>query len=542
MKSNNKIILINPPTTDPQETSLYFPMALLTLGGVIKKTGFEAELWDFDLFFKRSGNCSENHFKKLLKHGVLGANTPIFAISSICSNFPMALWMAQQIKEILPESLIVLGGPQPSSLPKEILEHFPCVDLVVCGEGEIPLEQLIKYDFSREAFKEIPGLAYRQDRVNSKDGVIQMNDRPALIENLDDIPFPDYSLINFQDYIREKPGQFFVNVEVGRGCPFKCTFCSTSIMWARKFRVKSPKRIFDEMMWLYRHYGFTAFDFIHDNFTTSRKFVLDFCHYMIENNHKNFKWFSSSRTDCIDNARVDLMQEAGLVGLFFGLESGSERMQKVIQKNLDFAHFENLLTHVNNKKLRNTTAFILGFPEETLDDMNATIRKAMHYKSLGTQRVFLSKLSALAGTGIHQKNKDQLKELSYCSTLSPQKYALEEINQLIEQYPDLFSSFYHVPHPECSLEYLTKFIEFSHLLVNGDAKWILNFMDENHLEASEIFHYWEPWSEQKGIYYQHYRQLAMKQFHSIFEEFLNFVEKSIAADGVTHETPIKQAL
>src|SRR5215470_8706233 len=269
-----KVCLINPPTTDPAERNVYFPMALLTLGGVLKRQGVEAELWDFDLFFKRNGNTTERHFLKMLRAGVESCGAEVFGISSICSNFPMAIYIAQWIKAYRPKALVVLGGPQPSSVPRETLERFPCIDIVVAGEGEKTLEGMIAAGFRLEAMRDLPGIAFRCD------GAVCINPKRDLVADMDELPFPDYSLISFQDYIDVLGARFLPSLEVGRGCPFHCTFCSTSLMWEKDFRVKSPARIVAEMRALAETYGFTTFDFIHDNFTTSRKFVLDFCSYL----------------------------------------------------------------------------------------------------------------------------------------------------------------------------------------------------------------------------------------------------------------------
>src|SRR5579885_752870 len=296
-------------------------MALLTLGGVLKKLGVKADLWDFDLYFKNVGNTSESAFRKLLRIGMDGARTDIYGISSICSNLPMALWIAKEIKAYKPKSTVILGGPQPSSVPDLLLERFDFIDLVVIGEGEKTLEDLVRLDFDPDKYAEIPGIAYRAG------GEIKRSAARPLVENMDELPFPDYSLINCEDYEPHQIGAFKAHVEVGRGCPYNCTFCSTAIMWEKNFRVKSPRRIMDEMELLRREYGFTVFNFIHDNFTTSKEFVDRFCDFMMSENAAGLKWSASSRADCLTVERLERMHQAGLASLFFGIETGSPRMQ-----------------------------------------------------------------------------------------------------------------------------------------------------------------------------------------------------------------------
>ncbi|MCL4732074.1 MAG: B12-binding domain-containing radical SAM protein, partial [Planctomycetes bacterium] len=439
-----KMILINPPTTDPAEPSIYFPMALITLGGVLKKLGVEAEVWDFDLYFKKIKNCTEDHLRKLMREGIRGSRSRVFGISSICSNFPMALWMAREIKECRPDSLVILGGPQPSSVPKETLERFEYVDMIVVGEGEKTLEDIVLADFDPDRLLDTPGVALRVGES------VRINSKRALVPNMDDFPFPDYSLVNLQDYIDFQTIPFNPSIEVGRGCPFHCTFCSTSLMWERDFRVKSPARILAEMEVLHRQYGFVRFDFTHDNFTTSRKFVNEFCEYMETHMPREFGWAASSRTDCIDIPRLERMHAIGCSGLFFGVESGSERIQETMKKNLKLDKFEPILIRANELGMLCTTAFILGFPEETEADMDATVLRALHYRALGAHRIFFTKLTALTGTGIYRDFVNQLSEFSSPSTVSQQRYGLPFVVDLIREHPDLFSSYYHVPHPRFS--------------------------------------------------------------------------------------------
>ncbi len=507
------VCLINPPTTDPHEMRPYFPLALLALGGVLKKNNVSTQLWDFDFFFKYRKNMTKKQFLELLFHGVRGSRAKVFCISSICSNFPMAVYLAQEIKRIKPESLILLGGPQPSSVPVPIVERFSFVDAVAVGEGELILQDLIDRDFSKDKLDQIPGLVFfRQGKV------VEVPKR-KLVENLDDLPVPDYSLLDPLQYQKHTGGKFFMSPEVGRGCPFHCTFCSTSVMWERKFRVKSPQRIYSEMQALHKAYGFTAFEFVHDNFTTSRKFVNDFCDFMESHNEENFHWYSSSRTDCISGPLMQRMYNAGCRSLFFGIESGSERMQQIIQKNLNFSNFEPVLEYGNSLGIQSVAAFIMGFPEETFLDMDQTVLRALRYKQLGTANVFLAKLSPLTGTAVYRGYSDQLRELALSSTLSPQNYGLLEVEALILSHPDLFSSFYHVPHPLFSSMGLTCFVEFSHHLINGNIPLAVKLLGMKKNSTTKLFSFWDDWAKEQGIRYWDYRVYSQERFNRDFNRF-----------------------
>lgn len=492
-------------------------MALITLGGVLKKLGVEAALWDFDLYFKKAGNTTEAGFSRLLKAGVVSAGTKIFGISSLCSNFPMAVWISKKIKEYCPDALIILGGPQPSSIPTQILEQFDFIDVVAAGEGEVTLEEMVRCNFDRAALAEIPGVAVRIGQE------IKFNTKRPLVADMDDLPMPDWSLLDLKEYYAPHLEKFPTPVEVGRGCPYNCTFCSTALMWQKDFRVKSPRRILDEMELLHREYDITEFEFVHDNFTTSKKFVGEFCDFMERENTKNFLWHAASRTDCLDIPRLEKMHAVGLKGLFFGIETGSERMQKVIKKGLQFDRFEPILRRANELEIVVTTAFILGFPDEEAEDFDQTVRRALHYKNLDTRWVVFSKLAALTGTDLYRNYVDKLTTPSGLSVFSPQYYGLPYINDLIKKHPDLFSSFYHVPHRLFSSEFLGKFVQFASLLVNGNPKTTLMIMENLRIGVVELFSLWDDWALERDIPCFRHHSYSYERFRKDFAAFLNDV-------------------
>lgn len=509
--STPTICLINPPTTHPWENSVYFPMSLLALGGVLRREGYATTLWDFDLYCKRAGNVSVPQFRRLLRRGIEGVETNVFGISAICSNLPMALWIAQEIKQHRPDATVIFGGPQPSATPHRLLECFSDIDAVVVGEGEETLAELCRARFQPDTFRHIAGIASRHD------GTIHYIPRQGLIAKLDDLPMPEFSLVNLADYREVSRNGVWTSLEAGRGCPFACTFCSTSLMWKRRYRMKSPERILDEMRLLEKLWGVTAFDLIHDNFTTSQKYVEHFCSIMESDGNPKWRWSSSSRVDCLSAEQLKMMNAAGLNGMFFGIETSSARMQQIIGKRLDLTDFDQILRLGRQLGIDMTTAFILGFPEEEAEDIDATVATALHYQLSGADNIFFSKLSPLAGTAIHQQYKDELRPDDYASTASPLHFALPDARNMIRDYPDLFSSFYHIPHPLLSSEELTHFIDFAHGLVCSCADLANILICHKVMTPLELFAQWERWIDSPAATK---RYLVMGDFRTHFRRFL----------------------
>lgn len=522
-----KICLINPPTTSPEEES-YFPMALLVLGGFLKQAGIACHVVDLDLLHRQNFRKNDEYFLKKMIKRLKKAKTDIFGITTICSNFPQAILLAKYIKKKLPRAKIILGGPQVSALPGETMETFPFIDFVVIGEGELTLVDLLKTDLEPSSVSTIKGLCYREGSL------IKQNPPQKLIEDLDELPLPDYDLVDMKDYVETsklagKP--FHVPVEAGRGCPFRCTFCSTNNMWARNFRVKSPARILKEMEYLHKKNGQTLFPLIHDNFTTSKQFIRDFTAYLLAHNRHRLRWTSSSRADCLDDEILMQMVKSGCQGLFFGIESGSMKVQKLMKKNIKLDRYEPLLKKLIASNVHVTTAFILGFPEETEDDINASILTGFAYKKWGASTVFFSQLAPLAGTEITLKNFDKLKltaEQNNC-TRNCVSILRGHARDLIKKHKKLFPSFYTAPTPHLPPISLEGMGLFYHRLFNNKLKFMEILLENKKITPLRLYQDWMIWLKRHfphkldygGIYaLDHFATFAFENYfkNEIFDD------------------------
>ncbi len=136
--------------------------------------------------------------------------------------------------------------------------------------------------------------------------------------------------------------------------------------------LKSPERLIEQMRSIKDSYGINTFDLIHDMFTVDRKRVADFCEALLRSNDE-FNWNCSARTDCVDDDLIALMAKAGCRGIFFGIETGSARLQKTINKGLDLAEAELMIKSTNKRRITTAVSLIYGFPEETMEDVRDTV-------------------------------------------------------------------------------------------------------------------------------------------------------------------------
>lgn len=416
-----------------------------------ERHGFSAEIIDLDQIMQEE-DWANTDFLSSIKRHLEGIKTNIFGITTVCSNYAIALLIANTIKEIHPTSKVILGGVQASLVPLETLEAFPAVDLIVCGEGEITLVELLKSDFNTKNLQRISGLAIRVE------GKPALTSKRKLIKNLDDLPPPNFNLLSIKKYYTEE----FLNnerlvagvIEAGRGCPFNCAFCSTSVMWERQFRTKSPKRILDEMKNLNDLYGFNRFNLIHDNLTTDPKYLQHFCDYF-QNNNPGLKWVTNSRVDCINEQRLEKMAASGCHSIFFGVESASPRIQQKINKPINLQKFPFLLEKCVQLGINTIMGFMIGFPDETIEEIENTLLTSVKYRNTGlTNMVLFNKVAALAATRIFEEQSTNLilhKTSSSFHSIFPN---IPEVWELTAKHPYIFSSSYTIPNKNISDEEL----------------------------------------------------------------------------------------
>ena len=243
----------------------------------------------------------------------------------MCSNFVIALDLADEIKLLSPATHVTFGGPHISLFcPTKTLDRHHSVDTAVVGRRRSHTLQLIRCLEQSGDLSAVLGIAFRRD------GQAFVTARRPLLTDLNLSPRPAYDLIDISSYAKTARSNY-LEVYAGSGCPFLCTFCSTSIVWERKYRTMSADRIVSEMEELSTRHGAVAFNLIHDNLTTNKPFIVEIASLILARG-LNIRWGFSSRVDTIDLDTIRLVSDAGCDYVFFGIESGSERIQATMKK------------------------------------------------------------------------------------------------------------------------------------------------------------------------------------------------------------------
>jgi len=524
---------IDPELTAGVRSNTGAQLGVLTLAALLRRQNYNICIINLDdLFFdfvKRDSNRpslihdaritrvtfepSESFLSFVAGH--LPANGfEVFGLSSICSSYPLTLRLADEIRRQNPRAKIILGGPQASVVDVATMREFPAVDIIVRGEADDTLPVLLRLLENHDPdWERTPGITFRRGSQ------VIRNPNAPVVENLDRLPLPAFDL---DSTLRERGG---VHLEIGRGCPFACTFCSTNDFFRRNFRLKSPPRMIADITSIKQEYGLNYFSLVHDMYTIDRKKVVAFCEAILASGEK-FTWGCSARTDCVDDALLALMAQAGCTGIFFGIETGSQRLQHVINKKLDLAEALQRIECADRNGIHTTVALIAGFPEETREDLRDTIHFFIDSLRFDHAEPQCSLLAPLAATPVYDQHKHHLVFDQIFSDMSHQSWQKDPVEiEMIKAHPDIFPNFYAIPTDHLDRSYVNEAIDFVTYLATW-FRWLAVAILQDSGDLLKVFDRWQQWrSERKSsdsgddtdwtFYYSH------RRFH---QEFLEFVE------------------
>jgi radical SAM superfamily enzyme YgiQ (UPF0313 family) len=278
--------------------------------------------------------------------------------------------VAKIVKDFNRNIPVVLGGAHPTIMYDQIMEHYSFIDYIVLGEGEKTFLEIAQ----GKKPMQIHGLVYRD-----KDRIVKTVAR-KFAENLDDIPFPAWHLIDIKKYPARGKGLIRginlekeprVSVIFSRGCKGHCDFCSTWWIW-RGWRHRSAKNMADEVELLYRDYGIKHFCFADDAMTVNRQVTIELCDEIVSR-RMNIAFFVTTRTDCVDEIVLQKLKEAGCYGVSFGIETGSLELLIKMGKENDIDTSEQAIKLTKKAGLTVTALLIVGNIGETNETVKDTI-------------------------------------------------------------------------------------------------------------------------------------------------------------------------
>ena len=367
-----RVTLIEPKN---EHLHIFSRFELPRLGGILLATilrdqGYEARA----LFMSRR------------EISALPLETDLVGISVITATAPAAYALADEYRSRgVP---VVMGGPHVSFLPEEALEH---ADYCVAGEGEKAFPLLLSALNGQGKLEEVPGLVWKEA------GVARRNAPATPVEDLDTLPFPDFSLLTMGRGMKLASaggGKITVPVQTSRGCPFDCTFCSVTGMFGRRYRHRSTASVIAELSRLdpRRHLIF----FYDDNFTANPRRTKELLREMIRL-RLGFHWSTQVRSDVArDPELLDLMARAGCTTLFIGFESVDPVALREMKKNQSVEEIRTAIRAIRAHRIHVHGMFVFGFDSDTPATTRATVDFALAEKIDSAQFLLLTPLPGSA--------------------------------------------------------------------------------------------------------------------------------------------------
>ncbi|MEM4828744.1 MAG: radical SAM protein [Nitrososphaerota archaeon] len=355
------LLLISPPTSSVVKEILGAsgpPLGLAYLAVVAEEQGWKVRIID---------GLTEGLSMQDIAGIVRSLQPEVAGITATTPAIYDAYEIARIVKEHSPNSLVLLGGPHATFMAHEVLEECPYIDVVVRGEAEETLKEILERIERGGDLSGVAGITYRAgDRIRE-------NPPRGFIDDLDSLPIPAYNLLPMEKYVVDRVR--YAAIVTSRGCPYGCIFCSSSLQFGKRWRAHSPERVLEELMILRYDYGAREIEFLDDTFTLKMSRAEEVSR-MIVSEGLDISWSASSRVNTFSRSLGEAMRRAGAHTIYFGIESGSDKTLRLIGKGIIRRQAVDAVKAARNSGLNALGSFIIGFPHEREEDIRATIKFA----------------------------------------------------------------------------------------------------------------------------------------------------------------------
>lgn len=412
-----KVLLINPPQTfysgsEPPAGNL--PLGLMYIGAVLEKEKYKAEILDAFMTgsaFEKSGETISvgMPFEQIKKEISTRKPDVVGIAGPFTCQIENTLKVSSLIKQVNPKITTVVGGPHVTLVPKDFLEEAKAVDIVVCGEGEYTMLEVAQAFEGKKQLSEILGIAYR------KDGKVIVNQPRPFIENLDELPYPAYNLVDMEQYLNpEKIGyrsfqDRAISMVTSRGCPFNCCFCAVHLHMGKRFRAHSADYVLKHIQYVVDKFKVKNIFFEDDNLTFDLARFEAICDGIIERKIKiGWETPNGVRADCLSMDLLKKMKKSGANSIFIGVESGDQEiLDKIICKSLDLNRVVEFAKNSKEIGLKTGAFYIIGFPGETKESMQRTVDFALRLKRDYDVGMHLFMATPSYGTRLYEECKEK---------------------------------------------------------------------------------------------------------------------------------------
>lgn len=349
--------MVLPPSRSAVKTTLRVtlpPLGLGYLASILEREEHEVRIVD---------SLAMDYDLTDVKGAIKKFDPEVVGITATTPAIYDAYKVAEVAKEMNPNCKTVIGGPHATFMARETLDECPYLDIVVKGEGEQTVRELA----SNGDLRAIKGIAFREN------GSIRENGERGFIKDLDEVPFPAYHLFPMEKY--KTNGVKFGTMITSRGCPFRCTFCSSSKLCGKIWRGRGPINVLKEIKLLKDEYKIGEIEFLDDTFTLNNKRAEVICELLIKEG-TDISWSCSSRVDTINVELVKKLKKAGCHSIYLGVESGSQKSLNLIKKGITLMQAKRAIKIAKKMKLDTVASFIIGIPGETIKAIEKTVKFA----------------------------------------------------------------------------------------------------------------------------------------------------------------------
>lgn len=409
------------------------PIGPLMIAAVLEDHGYSVQFKDYQTY-RAERKLSPDTFYNFMQ-----MPERIVGISAINGDTPTILGAICRLKEEHPDKIVILGGPGPTDLPTEILENFP-VDIIVVGEGEETIVEVMQALDSGRDLSSVAGIAYREN------GQVFSNPRRRRIKDLDSLPLPAYHQIDFEDY------NYMGASMTIRGCPYKCAFCSVHSVWERKITQRSVDNVVEELSLLQEKKVNRIF-FYDDTFVLEHKRVVELARKMKEEGI-DVPWSCYGRINLMTPELLDTMSTHGCMEILYGIESGSNNVLNKINKKFTIEKASEVIEMTIKYIESVETSYIWGYPFETVEDFYDTLMITFQQIRMPAVTPRIALLSPLPKSPIYLEYKhftefpDDVEIARRLGFLPGRGKLLDYPNvvNLAKKYPEIFPSFYYFAH------------------------------------------------------------------------------------------------
>lgn len=307
------------------------------------------------------------------------------------------LQLRDWVSNELPNCILIIGGPDVRYNLENYLSagfHF-----AVIGEGEQTVLELCNAIELKQNFETIEGIAYL------KDGIVCQTAERSKIKDLSEIPFPDRSAIEIENYLsvwKKFHGRRTLNISTQRGCPYTCKWCSTAV-YGQSYRRNTPRKVVEEIEELIQNYNAEALWFVDDVFTVSHKWISEL-HEEFKKANLTISFECITRAERLNEEILQKLKEMGCFRIWIGAESGSQKIIDKMDRRVTIENVQSMIRLTQKIGIEAGTFIMVGYPEETHDDILLTMK---HIEACNPSVLTLTKAYPIKGTDLYHEMEEK---------------------------------------------------------------------------------------------------------------------------------------